>query len=121
MRNVAPRRIRRVSLTALIDVVFLLLLFFMLTSTFSSFGEIELNPPAGGKTNASEPIKRAFLQMSNDGLILNGTPIEMNALSDQLEGGVLLVNLDDNVSSQRLVDLLALFRGQEDLSVRVLE
>ncbi|MEX0280950.1 MAG: biopolymer transporter ExbD, partial [Arenibacterium sp.] len=47
MRNVAPRRRRVVSLTALIDVVFLLLLFFMLTSTFSSFGEIELFPPAG--------------------------------------------------------------------------
>ena len=39
-----PRR-RRISLTALIDVVFILLMFFMLTSTFSQWRAIELQAP----------------------------------------------------------------------------
>ena len=36
------RRSGRLSMTSLIDVIFLLLLFFMLTSTFSKFSEVEL-------------------------------------------------------------------------------
>jgi biopolymer transport protein ExbD len=35
-------------MTSLIDVIFLLLLFFMLSSTFSRFGEVELTAAAGG-------------------------------------------------------------------------
>src|SRR5690606_37876251 len=44
------RRRRPLSLTSLIDVIFLLLLFFMLSSTFSRFSEIELQ---GGRAGAS--------------------------------------------------------------------
>lgn len=121
MRNVAPFRRRTVSLTALIDVVFLLLLFFMLTSTFSTFGEIELNSPAAGQRQTAEPPQRAFLQLGADRLVLNGTPVDIEAISDQLESGLVLINLDDDVTSQRLVDLLALLRGREELNVLVLE
>ncbi|MEX0340384.1 MAG: ExbD/TolR family protein [Arenibacterium sp.] len=121
MRNVAPRRRRVVSLTALIDVVFLLLLFFMLTSTFSSFGEIELFPPAGGQAGASEPQQRAFLQLGAELLTLNGETVALDALVDQIDADLVLIDLEEGVSSQRLVDVLALFRGNDDLSVLVLE
>ncbi len=121
MRNVAPFRRRTVSLTALIDVVFLLLLFFMLTSTFSTFGEIELNPPAGGQRQGEEPAQRTFLQLGAERLVLNGTPVDIDAIADQLEAGLVLINMDDDVTSQRLVDLLALLRGRDGLSVLVLE
>ena len=121
MRNVAPFKRRTVSLTALIDVVFILLLFFMLTSTFSTFGEIELNPPTGGQAQPGESIERSFLQVSPDGLILNGTAIELDDLAGEIEADIVLVSLDDDVTSQRLVDLLALLRGRDDLNVLVLE
>ena len=45
-------------MTSLIDVIFLLLLFFMLTSTFSKFAEIELaaaTSGAGAATGAKPP------------------------------------------------------------------
>ncbi len=121
MRNAAPFRRRTVSLTALIDVVFLLLLFFMLTSTFSTFGEIELNRPTGGQTQSETPVERTFLQLGADRLTLNGTPTDLAALTDQLSEGLVLVNLDEDVTSQRLVDLLALLRGRSELTVLVLE
>ena len=121
MRNAAPFRRRTVSLTSLIDVVFLLLLFFMLTSTFSTFGEIELNQPSGSATQSDETVARAFLQLGSERLILNGTPIDIVGIADALEDGLVLVNLDDDVTSQRLVDLLALLRGREALNVLVLE
>ena len=42
------RQRRRASITSLIDVIFLLLLFFMLASTFSKYSEIELASLPGG-------------------------------------------------------------------------
>ena len=52
----APRRRRSISLTALIDVVFILLMFFMLTSTFSQWQALSLTS-ASADTHAqtSEP------------------------------------------------------------------
>lgn len=50
----APRRARRLSLTALIDVVFILLLFFMVTSVFQRDATIAL-PTAAGTAAADAP------------------------------------------------------------------
>ena len=121
MRNAAPFRKSKVSLTALIDVVFLLLLFFMLTSTFSTFGEIELNQATSSQTGQSEPAQRTFVQLGADRLTLNGSATELNSLAGELDGGLVLVSLDDSVTAQRLVDLLAVLRGRGDISVLVLE
>ena len=121
MRNPAPRRRRVISLTALIDVVFLLLLFFMLTSTFSTFGEIELFAPAGGQAAVSEPVQRAFVQLGADQLTVNGEPVELDGLIAGLEAELVLIDLDEDVTSQRVVDVLALFRGNDAFSVLVLE
>ena len=44
MRLESPGYVRRqISVTSLIDVIFLLLLFFMLSSTFSKFADVELS------------------------------------------------------------------------------
>lgn len=121
MHNVAPFRRRTVSLTALIDVVFLLLLFFMLTSTFSNFGEIEMNRTAGGQAQQDDPTKRVFVQLGAERLVLNGTAVTLENLAGALETGLVLVSLDEDVTAQRLVDLLAILRGRIELSVLVLE
>ena len=44
----STRRRRKLSMTSLIDVIFLLLLFFMLTSTFTRFAELDLAAASGG-------------------------------------------------------------------------
>ena len=54
MRIEAPARIRRpLPLIPLVDVVFLLLMFFMLSSTFSKFGSLMLASGASPSTAAS--------------------------------------------------------------------
>lgn len=121
MRKVAPFRRRTISLTPLIDVVFLLLLFFMLTSTFSSFGEIELNQAAGGQAQADQPVQRAFVQLGMDRLVLNGGPVDMDGVADRIDPGLVLVNMDADVTAQRLVDLLVILRGRDGVNVLVLE
>lgn len=121
MRNSAPFVLRRASLTPLIDIIFLLLMFFMLSSTFSTFGEIELTQSTSGSVTPGSQTERIFVQLGSERLVLNGTPIMLDDLATQIDTGQVLVSLDDDVSAQRLVDLLVRLRGREGLSVVVLE
>ncbi len=119
---------RRLALTPLIDVVFLLLLFFMLTTTFSRLGEIDLAPAAGGGALGTG-TPPAFVQLSPQGVRVNAVETPLDAVLDQLDplGAandapfVLLVSLTDEPSAQRLVDLLAVLRARPDWQVRVLD
>ncbi|WP_316016120.1 biopolymer transporter ExbD [Roseobacter sp. HKCCA0434] len=116
MSAILPRRVRRrrvLSLTSLIDVIFLLLLFFMLTSTFSRFGEIEL--AAGGDGAQAAEAPPLFLRLRAEGLDLNGEALTLEELAAALgeaEGArTVLVALRGEVSSQRLADLLVVLAG----------
>ena len=51
----ALRRRRPLSLTSLIDVIFLLLLFFMLSSTFTRFASVEITGGPASATASSTP------------------------------------------------------------------
>lgn len=111
-------------MTSLIDVIFLLLLFFMLSSTFSRFAEVELAPAAGGagQDATGSPV---FLQLSAQAITVNGSAETLDhlptALSARKDISVqVLVNLRNDVTSQRLTDLLVVLRGIAGLQVTVL-
>jgi len=108
-------------MTPLIDVIFLLLLFFMLSSTFSSFGEIELSQAKAGTATQGAQSERVFVQLGTARLVLNGAPVTLDELAARVEVGQVLVSLDADASAQRLVDLLVRLRGRDGLSVTVLE
>ncbi|MBE1284159.1 MAG: biopolymer transporter ExbD [Rhodobacteraceae bacterium] len=108
-------------MTPLIDVIFLLLLFFMVTSTFSTFGEIELSQAVAGAGTSDTTTERVFVQLGADRLTLNGQPLTLDDLTQQVTEGQILVSLDDDTTAQRLVDLLVRLRGRDGLSVTVLE
>ncbi|WP_323020796.1 ExbD/TolR family protein [Pararhodobacter sp.] len=117
----APRR-RGLSLTSLIDVIFLLLLFFMLTSTFTKLGELELTAAPQGAGSADTPP--AFVQLGPESLRLNARDIpleDLRAALTELAGpeGTALIALAEGVEAQRLVDILAALRGAP-FAVRVL-
>ncbi|MGR3513057.1 MAG: biopolymer transporter ExbD [Paracoccaceae bacterium] len=113
------RQKRPISLTPLVDVIFLLLLFFMLSSTFSTFAEVELSaaaPQAGASDTA--PV---FLQLFPDRLTLNGETRTLDTLGNTLDNTkVLLLALQDGVTAQRLTDALVALRAYPDLSISVL-
>jgi biopolymer transport protein ExbD len=121
MRNVAPFVKRSLSMTPLIDIIFLLLLFFMLSSTFSKYSEIELSNATSGAGNSSEAIKRTFVQLGADRLLVNGAPMGLAELGDNIEEGQVLVSLDQDANAQAVIDLLVQLRGRDGLSVLVLE
>jgi len=121
MRNVAPFVRRPLAMTPLIDVIFLLLLFFMLTSTFSKYGEIELSNATAGGTTSEAPQERAFVQLGAERLVLNGAQVTPAELAAQVTTGQVLISLDPETTAQHLVDLLVVLRGRDGLSVLVLE
>ena len=76
-------RRRRLALTPLIDVTFLLLLFFILSSTFARFGEVELAVGvAGASTSTDTPV---FLRLSETGFSVNGRPVAPEGVTAALE------------------------------------
>lgn len=76
----AARR-RAVSLTALIDVVFILLMFFMLTSTFSRWKAVDFHfPVAGPERSPQQP--QAMILHANGALSLNGRPFSVSPPGD---------------------------------------
>lgn len=121
MPDTRPFVRRRVSLTPLIDVIFLLLLFFMLSSTFAKFGEIELSSATAGTAEQGADVERVFVQLGAERLVLNGASITFDELAAKIESGQVLVSLDDDANAQRLVDLLVRLRGRDGLDILVLE
>lgn len=119
-------RRRRLSMTSLIDVIFLLLLFFMLSSTFSRYAEVELSTANAGATGSSD-MEKSFLQLREETLRVNGQEVGLAALPDrfadmspQAERLHVIVSLSDDVTAQRLTDVLVILRGIERLSISVL-
>ncbi len=113
-------------MTSLIDVIFLLLLFFMLSSTFTRFAEIDLAASgSGGGAGADRPV---FLSLAASGLRVNGRAAEMASLpaalaalrSGEARLGV-LVAVERDVTSQRMADLLVSLRRVPTVQVTVLE
>ena len=116
---------KRLALTSLIDIIFLLLLFLMLTSTFSKFSEIELSAAAtAAESNVSEKI--LFLRISALRIDLNSDEVQINSLSKSIKSftknakASLVVSMDQDVTSQRLVDILGIVANIEGLSVNLI-
>ena len=66
----SPRR-HSIGLTALIDVIFILLLFFMLTSTFTRWRAVDLQVPDVGETESAKPPQIILLDETG-GMKLHG-------------------------------------------------
>ncbi len=121
-------RRRALSMTSLIDVIFLLLLFFMLTSTFSKYAEVELLSAGSGTPQmADQQQPPLFIRLSMDSLSLNGSDYPLEELLAALPANealaqpqTILVSLADQVNAQRLVDVLAVLGQAKGFTVQVL-
>lgn len=117
-------RRRRMSLTSLIDVIFLLLLFFMLTATFSRFGDIELT--TGGSAEATETSRPVFVQLRGTGLTLNGEVILLDRLGDELaalnadrRADAVIVSVGEDATAQQLVDVMGTVNALGTLPLQI--
>ncbi len=114
-----------VSLTPLVDVVFILLVFFMLASSFSDQRAVGLMTPAIAES--ARTSKTVLLRVKRNGsLDLNGEPITVNQLQARAAQFIqtvgerqFLVQPDKGVALQRVVVVLdALYAtGVQDISL----
>lgn len=108
-----PARSRRrlISLTPLIDVVFILLVFFMLASSFLDWRSIALNAPAGRTGSGMEGA--ILVRVGTSSLDLNGEPLDINQLGERVRTYLardpeqsVVVRPEAGVALQRLVTVL---------------
>ena len=106
------RRRALISLTPLIDVVFILLVFFMLASSFLDWRAIDLTTPGRAATGTS--MEGALLvEVRHDGLRLSGQALSLDALARSVAQRLaekpeqrVLVKPQAGVALQRAVDVL---------------
>lgn len=77
-----PRQHRRPSLTPMIDVVFLLLVFFMLASRFGIDNSLPLITGGGGDAPWEGPPR--LVEILPESIVLNGQAVALDALAGRL-------------------------------------
>ena len=124
--NTIIRR-RRPSLTPMIDVVFLLLIFFMLVARFGVDKVIDINlPSALGQSSQYEGVPRLVEIKSGNIVSLNGTQISLDQLSSKLSqlmpspNAMIIVRSSADANTQDLLDVLLYLKSEKIMNVSVL-
>lgn len=87
--NLPEKKSLNLSLTPLIDVVFLLLIFFMLASTFSRFSSLPLSVNSGqSQSNSSKKFILVRIQKEGD-IEINGQKVTSEDLISAIDGLVI--------------------------------
>ena len=124
--NTIIRR-RRPSLTPMIDVVFLLLIFFMLVARFGVDKVIDINlPSALGQSSQYEGAPRLVEIKSGNTVSLNGTQISLDQLSSKLSqlmpspNALIIVRSSAEANTQDLLNVLLYLKSEKIMNVSVL-
>jgi len=124
--NTIIRR-RRPSLTPMIDVVFLLLIFFMLVARFGVDKVIDINLPSDlGYNSQYEGVPRLVEIQSGKIVSLNGTEIPLYQLSSKLSqlmpspNALIIVRSSAEANTQDLLDVLLYLKSEKIMNVSVL-
>jgi biopolymer transport protein ExbD len=110
-----PRRHVVINITSLIDVIFMLLLFFMITSTFLEQPGIKLELPTA-KTSANAEAQEVVLTVDKKGgLFLNRQPLTLGELEAEIrkvlpkmKDSALVLKADQEISHGLVVRVMDL-------------
>jgi len=113
LRDRRPEQVD-INLTALIDVVFLLLIFFMVSTTFDKFSEIQISlPEADGEAVVQEPQMVELVIGATGDYFLDGQQVVRNdaetlrralePLAAQADDLPLVINADANTPHQAVI------------------
>lgn len=118
--------IEDINISPLIDMVFILLIFFMVSTTFVKDMKLDLNRPAAASSStASTKAIRLYIDNLGD-IYLDGEPVRVwvvqsriRDLLDASTGKSVLVVTDDGVPAGRLVEVIdqARLAGANDVGV----
>ena len=124
--NTIIRR-RRPSLTPMIDVVFLLLIFFMLVARFGVDKVIDINLPSALGENSQYVGAPRLVEIKSGNLVsLNGLEIPLDQLSNNLSklmpspNALIILRSSAEANTQDLLDVLLYLKSEKIMNVSVL-
>ena len=117
----------KISLTPVIDVVFILLIFFMLASNFNKVGEVNMDMTKESTTSNKEDIKIIKLLIRQDQTVLSEGKVYDDgellgmlnmAIKDADKYSIILTSKDD-VTYQRFLNLISYLKTNEFSNVSI--
>ena len=117
----------KISLTPVIDVVFILLIFFMLASNFNKAGEINMNIAKESSKQSKEDIKIFKLMIHQDQTIMSEGKLYSDsdllsmiqiALNDQSKYSIILTSRDE-VTYQRFLSVMNFLKVNEINNLKI--
>ena len=115
-----------IDVSPLIDMVFILLIFFMVTTTFVKDMKLDLNRPSAASASVlNEKVVRVYID-NNAEVYIDNQPIQVWALQSKLRdllrsstGKAVLVVTDTNVPVESLIDVIdeCNLSGAKDVAV----
>ena len=122
------RNIMSLDLTPLIDVVFLLLIFFMVSTTFNKYGKIDIDVPVSKVSEKTEDIKIEIVIDKNENYFIlkagKTFPINLDDLGEHLKDvKEVSITGDKNLKYQTVMDLITKVKqhGIENLGINFYE
>jgi len=122
--------IQDINISPLIDMVFILLIFFMVSTTFVKDMKLDLDRPAASTaTTASTKAIRLYIDNAGE-IFLDGEPVRVWVIQSRIRdllaastGKSVLVVTDDGVPAGRLVEVVdqARLAGATDVGVATVE
>jgi len=117
IRAPVSRSARLIRLTPLIDVIFILLIFFMLASTLEDHGRVPLGIAEGGASSAA-PSDRVHIDLLPEGVRIDGEAFPGGNIVESVRqrlretpGGLVTIRAREGVGLERLLRTTADLRG----------
>lgn len=121
-----PVHRRAISLTPLIDVVFILLLFFMLSSTFIQWRQIDVSAPTEAEASTDTKTQRVLTLISDQGLFnLDGAQYDsldqamLQRLIAEDTAAIYVIKVEPGLRTQSMINFLDALKqaGAENVSL----
>jgi len=109
-----------INLIPMIDVLLVILIFLMITTTYSKFSGLEINlPTADAQTQQEKPNEIDVVVMSSGNVLINKAPVSggVEALAQALRNAaagaepVVVINADAKTAHQNVIDVMQAARN----------
>jgi len=112
-------------LTPMIDMVFILLIFFLVTASFSKMNAIDIQRPDGATNDLSGSVSLVVAVDAQNGIWLEGEPVDISQVRSQVKSlsssdhTSVVINADKSVNTGRLIAVLDQIRlaGVDNVAV----
>ena len=115
-----PRKRPTINITSLIDVLFLLLTFFLVTTSFIEQSALKVELPSMQNSETVQQERRFILDMGSKGeMSYDGVGVDRNSLVERLTGSVeeinagggLVLRADETIPHGEVMTVLDLIKG----------